>query len=455
MPVSHETLCQWHLRPGALKRLMPPWEKVDIVSETGDVPHGGTVRLRVQLGPEIIPLKTGWLAHVGGYEPGRQFSDTHEEGMFAYWHHTHSFLPVDDTHSRLRDSIDYALPLGFLGDLFGHAFVRHKLERMFRYRHQLTLQDLLLHQAYGGERPMKIAISGASGLVGSSLTALLTTGGHTVLPLVRKKEAEGIYWNPETGEIDSEKLEGLDAVVHLAGDNIAEGRWTAEKKARIRDSRVKGTRLLCQTLAKLENPPKVLVSASAIGYYGDRGSDIMREDSEPSKDFLGEVCQAWEAATISAKERGIRVVNLRVGVVLSPNGGALSKMLIPFQLGMGGNIGNGHQYMSWVALDDLVGMIYHAIATDSLSGPVNAVAPNPVENREFTKVLGKVLGRPTIAPVPAFGARMLFGEMADALLLSSTRVEPVKLKESGYKFLYPNLEEGLRHVLGHAPALHH
>jgi hypothetical protein len=236
--------------------------------------------------------------------------------------------------------------------------------------------------------------------------------------------------------------------VHLAGDNIASGRWTAVKKASIRTSRVQGTTVLCEALAQLVNPPKVLLSASAIGYYGDRGETTLREESPPGTDFLAEVCQAWEAATAPAVQRGIRVVRLRFGIVLSPAGGALAKMLTPFRLGLGGVVGTGKQYMSWITLDDVLGVIHHALNTETLQGPVNAVAPQPVTNQEFTSTLGKVLRRPTRLPLPAFAARLLFGEMADALLLASTRVVPARLVTSRYTFRHPALEEALQHLLG-------
>jgi uncharacterized protein (TIGR01777 family) len=248
--------------------------------------------------------------------------------------------------------------------------------------------------------------------------------------------------------IDAGGLEGLDAVVHLAGENIAARRWNAEQKALIRDSRVQGTKLLCETLAKLQRPPRVLISASAIGYYGDQGDRELTEESPSDSGFLPEVCREWEGATEAAKKAGIRVVQLRFGVILSPGGGALSKMLTPFRLGMGGRIGNGRQWMSWIALDDVVGCIHHALATDSLHEPVNAVAPRPVTNREFTKTLGKVLWRPTLFPMPGFVARLAFGEMANDLLLASTRVLPRALLDSGYRFLYGDLESALRHLLG-------
>jgi uncharacterized protein len=234
--------------------------------------------------------------------------------------------------------------------------------------------------------------------------------------------------------------------VHLAGENIAE-RWTAAKKVRIRDSRVKGTQVLCEALAHLASPPKVLVSASAIGYYGDRGEEILTEESAPGTAFLSEVCRAWEAAADPARQKGIRVVHARFGVVLSTAGGALAKMLPPFRLGLGGVLGSGRQYLSWIALDDAVGAIQHAIVTDALQGPTNTVAPRAVTNQEFTKTLGAVLGRPTAVPFPAFAARLMFGEMADELLLASARVQPVKLAASRYGYRYPELEGALRHLL--------
>lgn len=297
---------------------------------------------------------------------------------------------------------------------------------------------------------MRILLTGATGLVGSALGPLLTTSGHEVVRLVRGtvKEANEILWDPARRELATAQLEGLDAVVHLAGENIAGARWTAAVKERIRTSRVEGTRLLCETLAKLKQPPKVLVCASATGYYGDRGSEELTETSRQGSGFLPEVCQAWEAACEPARQAGIRVVNLRIGVILSAQGGALQKMLLPFKLGGGGIVGSGKQYWSWIALDDVIGAIQHAIITDSLAGPVNATAPEPSTNYEFTKTLGRVLHRPTLIPMPGFAAQLLLGEMAKDLLLSSTRVQPKKLLDHGYQFRFPTLEPALQHLLG-------
>jgi uncharacterized protein (TIGR01777 family) len=296
---------------------------------------------------------------------------------------------------------------------------------------------------------MRIAVTGSTGLVGSAIVPFLTAGRHMVTRIVRTRtNEEDLVWGPEAGQLDAGRLEGLDAVVHLAGENIAARRWSAEQKARIRDSRVQGTKLLSENLAKLRQPPRVFVSASAIGFYGDRSDEELTENSPSGTGFLPEVCQEWEAATAAAKRANIRVVHLRFGVILSPAGGALAKMLTPFRLGLGGRLGNGRQWMSWIALEDAVGCISHALATEALRGPVNAVAPNPVTNREFTKTLGRVLGRPTIFPMPRMMARLAFGEMANELLMASSRVLPKVLLDGGYGFLYGDLESALRHLLG-------
>ena len=296
---------------------------------------------------------------------------------------------------------------------------------------------------------MHVAISGASGLVGGALAESLIAGGHTVRRLVRgDARGDDVRWDPEAGAIDAAKLEGVDTFVHLAGEGIASGRWNAEKKRRIRESRVQGTGLVARTLAALSRRPSVLVCASAVGFYGPRGDEELDESAPPGTSFLSEVCRAWESAADPARAAGIRVVHTRFGVVLSDKGGALAKMLTPFRMGAGGRIGSGRQWMSWISIDDVVGAINHALATASAAGPVNVVAPNPVTNAEFTKTLGRVLSRPTVFPMPAFAARVAFGEMAEELLLSGQRVVPRRLLESGYRFRHEDLETALRHVLG-------
>lgn len=298
---------------------------------------------------------------------------------------------------------------------------------------------------------MKILVTGSTGLVGSVLIPALESKGHRIVRLVRNapknKETE-IFWDPEKGTLNADELEGLDAIVHLAGENLAEGRWTEEKKRRIRESRVKGTRLLSEALAKLKRKPEVLVSASAVGFYGNRGDEILTEQSASGSDFVAEVCREWELATQPAAQAGVRVVNLRFGVIFASEGGALKKILLPFKMGVGGKLGSGRQYMSWITLDDAVGVIEFALENEKLRGPVNTVAPDAVTNKEFTKALGSALSRPTIFPVPAFALRLAFGEMADETLLTSQRVEPARLKEEGYVFKHPELKTALQHVLG-------
>jgi uncharacterized protein (TIGR01777 family) len=297
---------------------------------------------------------------------------------------------------------------------------------------------------------MKILVSGSHGLVGKALTHSLTGDGHEVVRLVRHERTFGtleVEWHPDQGRIDAAHLEGIEAVVHLAGDNIAAGRWTGQKKQTIRESRVQGTALLSEALASLTQPPSVFVSASAIGFYGNRGDELLTEQSPPGKDFLANVCIDWEAATIAATEKGIRTTHARFGVILDAREGALAKMLPPFRAGIGGKIGAGNQWMSWIALADVIAALKFLLADNTIQGPVNVVAPNPATNAEFTKTLARVISRPAIFPMPAFAARFAFGEMADALLLASQKVDPAVLEDSGFLFTWPTLEPALQHIL--------
>lgn len=453
LPVSAVRAFEWHAAPGALERLSPPWEDVRVISRTGGIADGGMVTLSVPTGP----IRQTWVAHHDRCVWGHEFRDVQIKGPFAKFEHTHRFVPTSPHGCELQDDIHFLPPGGALGRWLGSGFIENKLRTMFDYRHGVTTADLdqwrILHDS--GFQLQNILVSGATGLVASQLIPLFTTQGHRVARLLRKPSTSAfpsglpdVLWNSETGEISQGELRGVTAVVHLAGENIAGARWTPEVKQRIRDSRVVGTRKLCERLAAMPQPPEVLVCASAIGFYGDRGVEPLTEDSSPGAGFLPEVCQEWEAACEPARKAGIRVVNLRIGVVLSPQGGALQKLLLPFSMGAGGVVGDGRQVWSWISIDDLCGSILHAIATRTLHGPVNATSPQPSTNAEFTRTLAKVLHRPAFIPVPAFAARLALGEMANDLLFASSLVQPVRLLESGYQFRTPELEVALRHLLG-------
>ncbi len=434
LPVSAAEAFAWHARPGALERLLPPWEDVRVVSRTGGLENGARVELSVPAGP----LRVKWLAEHCDVDPPHQFRDVSLRGPFPLWDHLHRFEPRGPGECTLVDRIDYACPGGPLGRALGSRYVRRQLRRMFRYRHATTAADLAMHARYADRPRMKVAVTGASGLIGSALRHLLTTGGHEVVPLRRDAE----------NRIDAAPADGADAVVHLAGENIASRRWSEQQKQKIRDSRVEVTRRLCDDLLKLAHPPKALLTASAVGFYGSRGEEPLSETSARGDGFLPEVCVAWEEASQATRDAGLRVATLRFGMILSPRGGALRLMLPVFGFGAGGRIGSGRQYMSWVTLDDAVSAIHHVLMNATLSGPVNVVAPQPVPNAEFTKTLARVLHRPALAPVPAIAAKAAFGEMAEALLLSSQRALPGVLEETGYLFRHPDLETGLRHLLG-------
>jgi hypothetical protein len=297
---------------------------------------------------------------------------------------------------------------------------------------------------------MRVAVTGATGLVGGALVPALLAAGHRVDRVSRRPPRPGttdVRWDPARGHLDPRALEGTDAVVHLAGESVAAGRWTAAARERIRRSRVEGTRLVAETLRALDRRPRVLACASAIGYYGDRGGEVLTEDSPPGAGFLADVARAWEAAADPARAAGVRVVHLRLGLVLAGQGGALPRMARAFRLGLGGVIGDGRQYWSWIALPDVVGVVEHALALESLAGPVNAVAPAPVTNREFTRTLGRLLRRPTLLPLPAPVVRLLLGEMGRALLLHSARVVPRRLEGAGFGFRHPDLAGALRATL--------
>jgi len=446
LPFPAEAVFAWHERPGAFERLTPPWERARVIERSGGLEDGARTVIRVG-----APLGLRWVARHRDYEPNRQFADEQVEGPFARWMHLHRFAPHGAAACVVTDRIEYVPPLGAVGAAADPLLIRPRLERMLAYRHELLTGDLEFHARYADRPRLRMAVTGAGGLIGQALIPFLSTGGHELIRAVRGQARRGeVAWNYELGRVDAAGLEGLDAVVHLAGENIA-ARWTEGRRRRILESRMIGTRFLCETLARLRRPPRVLVSASAVGIYGNRGDEILTETSPPlaaRQDFLMEVGREWEAATEPARAAGIRVVLPRFGIALTPAGGALGRMLPPFRLGLGGPLGHGRQWMSWIAMDALLGAIHHAVMTESLAGPVNVTAPHPATSRDFATALGRVLERPAAVPVPAIVLRLAFGEMANVALLSSARVLPARLQETGYAFRYPGLEGALRFLLG-------
>lgn len=442
VPVAREALAAWHFAPGAIGRLIPPWQPVRVLRNE-PLADGSVTEL--QLGD---PLGLRWTARHEAVDRSAGFTDRSLRGPFAHWVHRHDFLTGTADRSTLRDTVDFAPPLG-LGSLTPRGVWTAPLQRMFAFRHQRTQHDLAWHARFAHSPRRVVAVTGASGAVGRALHAFLTTAGHRVIRLVRGTPAgsDEVRWNPQ-GAWDADALSGIDAVVHLAGENIAAGRWTSQRKDRIRSSRVDGTRSLCETLAALPTPPQSLICASAIGWYGNRSGPAVDESAARGDGFLADVTAAWEGATAAATSRGIRTVRLRIGIVLQARSGVLGKLLLPFLLGAGGRVGSGEQGMSWIHVDDLLRAVHWSIETPSLRGAVNAVAPAPVSQMDFARTLARVVRRPCMAPLPAPIVRLLFGSMGEELLLGGSWVKPSALTASGYPFLFSDLESALRFELG-------
>ncbi len=432
----------WHERPGALERLTPPWERAMVKRRAPDLSDGG--RTLFTLG--AWPFRVDWLAEHRDRKPGRGFTDVQVRGPFASWTHRHSFIPCDEFSCVLEDRIEYRLPLHAISRCAAGGAVRARLERMFRYRHALTARDLDLRAR---RRPLRIAVSGSTGLIGRRLVPFLSTQGHDVTVLVRDSGAGRgrMRWDPATGAIDG-SLDGFDALIHLAGEPAGTWPWTPARKRRILESRVSGTSLLAEHCASLPDPPSVFVSASAVGYYGDCGPEVVTEDREPGRDFLSGVCREWERAASSLSRARTRLVTLRIGVVLDPAGGALGRLLPAFRAGAGAVIGSGAQYVSWISAEDCIRAIEHALFSDHLAGPVNLAAPAPATARELSDCLARVLGRPRLLRLPSPAVSCLFGRMGREVLLSGSRASHERLSRSGFEFFHRELEPALRFLLG-------
>lgn len=444
-PYSKQKLYNWHTRKGALQRLLPPWEKTTVISQKGGIAPGGEVYLRMHFGP--IPFK--FVAHHVHEQKGQKFRDIQHRGPFSNWSHTHIFSDTENNGSILTDNVEYTLPCHQLLPSPIKKFVGRELQRSFQHRENILQNDLKRHQTYS-QRPLRILISGASGVIGKHLLPFLTTGGHQVWTLVRRKPREGaneIYWNPAKNEIDTQAIPELDAVIHLAGEYIGLGRWSDKKKKRVIESRTKGTDLLARTLLKLPTKPKVFLSSSAIGYYGNRRQENISETTSSGPDFLSHICKVWEEAAKPATDGGIRTVLMRMGIGLSCQGGALQK-LISAPIGYVRRFGDGQQNFSWISMDDLIAAILHCIHTTVLEGPVNIVSPNPVTNEELIASMAELTKRPFLPGAPATLLKLLYGEMAKEILLSSCHASADKLLNSGFVFHHPTLNEALRSQLG-------
>ena len=453
--VPVDKLFSWHESPGAFERLTPSFDPVTVTKRLGNGIDGGEVHIKLPFVPFI------WVAKHHSFKKNVQFMEDQISGPFVgpfpfwngAWHHQHLFEKIDNKNSRVIDKLDYDFPMNPFGTWFGGWYTKKRLKQMFAYRRNITQNDIKAQSKYNGKK-LDIAVTGASGLIGKDLVPYLTTAGHKVERLVRRRPRKGeLAWNIHKNQISS--LNDKDAVVHLAGENIGSlVRWSKWKRKEILDSRVRSTALLARHLDSLKRPPKVLVCASAMGYYGSYGDDILTEESEKGNDYFSHVVSEWEKAAQPAIDAGIRVVFLRFGIVMSPQGGALQRILLPAKLGGNPPIGGGKQWWSWLTIDDAVGSIYHAIITEKLSGPVNVASPNTVQQKNFAKTLGKIMWGKNLGlltnlfPLPRIVVKTVMGEMGDVLLLSSNRIDSSKLIDSGYEFRFENLENGLRHLLG-------
>jgi uncharacterized protein (TIGR01777 family) len=455
MPASAAEAYAWHARPAAFLRLQPPWEVFRDLAQTGSFAAGKLdVRFRAKC---IGPLTHQWHVEFFDFEPDRGFKYRQVSGPFAEWTHTHRFFPETDSTSLLENTVDYRLPLGPLGHAFGAGLVDDRIRAMFAYRHALLASDLRRHGLYSDRPRLTIALTGSRGLIGSELASFLATGGHRVRRLVTGSLAkpafddgtEWISWNPQT-PVDPAALDGCDAVIHLAADGVSTGRWNDAKRKKIRASRTIPTRHIAGAIAALppSRRPKAFLCASAVGIYGDRGDEVLTETTSSGTGFLADVCKEWEAASTPAVNAGVRTVNLRIGAVLTPKDGALGKQLPAFLAGLGAVLGTGKQWVPWITVNDTVGAIHHCLMTDALAGPVNLMAPESVTNRTFAKTLGRVLWRPAFNWLPRPALKSMFGDIADAVLLSSMRGCPEKLLASGFTFDHAELEGGLRFLLG-------
>jgi uncharacterized protein (TIGR01777 family) len=460
IPGSANDVFAWHERPGAFERLTPPWESVRLIRQEGSGVSDG---VKVVLDAALLgPIRARWVSQHQQYEPGRQFVDVQTQGPFEYFIHTHRVEPLTIRRCQYVDDIDYGLPFGMLGETFGGGLVRGKLARMFQWRHRVLRDDFAQIARLKGFRPLRIAVTGSSGFIGRALVPMLTTAGHHVYRLVRQPAREDerlspcLPWNPETGAFPVERLpEGLDALIHLAGEPLRSARWDDGYRFRLARSRVQATEALIHSLAQQlppEKRPKVIVGLNSLSVFGDRGSDLLTEASPLAmaerRSWYAETCQASEQALLSASRYDIRAVSIRAGSVLQVNGGLLRSLLPWFQWGLGGPPGDGQHWISWIAMDDLLGVIHEALFDERMVGSVLAVAPEPVTWEVFSFALAELLRRPAQRCLPETILRSNAGDLARELLLASHRAQPERLQTLGYTFRFAGLTDALVHHLG-------
>jgi hypothetical protein len=448
---NKKQIWDWYNSDGAFRRIMPEWEGIQPIN-AGRLVDGDETIFKVKMGP----LRQKWVARHHSVVPGESFADRMIKGPFGAWNHHHEFESRTGEVTSVIDNVEYKLPLHIFTGWSAGFTVLPRMKQMFEFRSVRVANDLKQIQATAKLPRQRILVSGSTGMIGLQLCAFLEAAGHDVHRLLRPStklpsdvdSSKVVKWNDLTGELLEGDMNGFDSIIHLAGAGIGDKRWSKKRLKLIRDSRIIPTGNLANIVAGLVNPPKKILCASAVGFYGNRGTEVLDEDSSAGNDILSDLCRDWENSSRAAKDAGINVINLRTGIVMSPLGGALAKLLLPAKMGAGGPVGGGKQMQSWISLDDEIYAIHHLMMKEDSEGAYNLTAPNPVSQKQFAKTLGKVLRRPAFAPLPGFVIKILFGQMGKKLVLEGQDVRPNRLLESGYEFTHSELESCLRSCLG-------
>lgn len=443
--VPVERLFKWHAEKGAIERMTPPWVPMQMISRNRPGIEKG---VRVTFRLHIFKIPFIWESEHIEHVENKIFKDRQVKGPFKIWEHSHIFSSDGTRSAYIEDRVKFKLPFGFLGALF-NRYALKQFERMFSYRHRVLKHQLENLPQFS--RKMRILISGAGGTIGRALIPLLESSGHKVIRLVRHKDRlkdSELFWDPYAGILDIERAGQIDAVINLNGVDISQGRWSGERKKVIIDSRVIPTKLLVDKMAGLSNKPEVFISSSAIGYYGEKEKKLVSESDTEGGLFISRVCSQWEKAALEAEKSGIRTVLLRTGIVLTPQGGALKKMMLPFSLGAGVFLSHGRQYMSWISMDDEISAILFALAKKEISGPLNLSSPEPVTNRDFSISLAGLFSKKVFFTLPGFMVKLIWGQMGKETVLASVNVSPEKLIRNGFVFQHKKIIKALEHLLG-------